>query len=80
MPTESDTVTLEQTDLATLNDRWAVEGLLRFEPGAGDLPRAVLTTAGGDTAHVYLHGAHITHYQPAGCKPGPLKDHPEMNL
>ena len=62
-------MTLEQTDLAVLNDRWAVEGLLHFESGAGDLPRAVLTTAAGDIAHVYLHGAHISHYQPAGCEP-----------
>jgi glucose-6-phosphate 1-epimerase len=32
------------------------------------LPRLVLTT-GGAEAHVYLHGAHVSHFKPAGKPP-----------
>jgi glucose-6-phosphate 1-epimerase len=38
------------------------------ESGEGGLPRAVLRTADGE-AHVYLHGAHVTHWQPRGHAP-----------
>ncbi len=41
---------------------------LRYETGEGGLRRAVLTGQGAE-AHVYLHGAHVTHWQPAGAKP-----------
>src|SRR6185436_10117829 len=34
----------------------------------GGLPRAVLRTADGE-AHVYLHGAHVTHWHPRGHAP-----------
>lgn len=52
---------------ATLNDRFAIPGLL-FEAGAGGLTRAVIDTpvAGGE---VYLHGAHVAAWRPAGHKP-----------
>lgn len=40
----------------------------RFEPGAGGLPRLVVTTPLAE-AHVYLHGGHVTHFQPAGQAP-----------
>ena len=43
-------------------------GVLRFEAGEGGLPRAVATVA-GSSAHVYLHGAHVTHFQPASSPP-----------
>lgn len=51
-----------------------IAGLVRFEPGSNGLVRAVLTTggaggAGGAEAHVYLHGAHVSHFQPAGQRP-----------
>ena len=42
--------------------------MVRVESGEGGLPRAVLRTADGE-AHVYLHGAHVTHWQPAGRAP-----------
>jgi glucose-6-phosphate 1-epimerase len=54
--------------LADLNSRFAIPGTLRFEPGQGNLTRAVITTPDAE-AHVYLHGAHVTHYQPAGQSP-----------
>ncbi len=48
--------------LAELNERFAATDSIRFQAGSGGLPMAVLTSA-FSTAHVYLHGAHITHYQ-----------------
>jgi glucose-6-phosphate 1-epimerase len=53
------------TSLTQLNDRFSAEGAIHFEAGQGGLTRAVLR-AGGAEAHVYLHGAHVTHYRPAG--------------
>ncbi len=52
-----------------LNERHAIDGLLSFDAGEGGLSRAILTTPAGDEAHVYLHGAHVNHYQPAGQQP-----------
>jgi glucose-6-phosphate 1-epimerase len=42
--------------------------MVRMETGEGGLPRAVLSTPEGD-AHVYLHGGHVTHWQPRGRAP-----------
>ncbi len=39
-----------------------------FEPGLGGLTKIVVTTPAA-AAEVYLHGAHVTHYQPAGQPP-----------
>jgi glucose-6-phosphate 1-epimerase len=54
--------------ISELNERLAITGIARFEAGGGGLPRLVLTS-GGAEAHIYLHGAHVTHYQPAGQAP-----------
>ena len=43
-------------------------GLTRFAEGEGGLLRLEITTKLA-TAHIYLHGAHATHFQPAGCGP-----------
>lgn len=51
-----------------LNSRFLIQNVLRFEPGEGSLTRAVITAANAE-AHVYLHGAHVTHYQPKGQLP-----------
>ncbi len=51
-----------------LNSHMGIPEAVRFETGQGGLIRAVLT-AGGAEAHVYLHGAHVTHFQPAGQPP-----------
>jgi glucose-6-phosphate 1-epimerase len=53
------------SDLAALQRRFDVPGVVRFEAGAGGLTRAVVTTALAE-AEVYLHGAHVTRYRPAG--------------
>ena len=54
--------------LDSLNERFAIAGVLKFEAGSGGLIRAAV---GGRSAegHVYLHGAHVTHYRPAGQRP-----------
>ena len=54
--------------LRELNDRHGVAGAAVFETGNGGLTRLRLT-AGGAEAEVYLHGAHVTHYRPAGGAP-----------
>jgi glucose-6-phosphate 1-epimerase len=41
---------------------------VKFETGAGGLMRIAIHTPDAD-AHVYLHGAHVTHYQPKGQPP-----------
>jgi D-hexose-6-phosphate mutarotase len=51
-----------------LQKRFGIAGLVRFEAGEAGLPRVVIAAEGGD-AHVYLHGAHVTHYQPRGKEP-----------
>src|SRR5690606_20141531 len=38
---------------------------VRFDQGNGGLTRIVVDTDEAE-AHVYLHGAHVTHYQPRG--------------
>lgn len=45
-----------------------IPDLARFEPGAGGLTRLAITTPLAE-AHVCLHGAHVTHFQPAGHAP-----------
>ena len=52
-----------------LNERFAIPDVARFEAGSGGLTRLVLTAPGGGVAHVYLHGAHVTHYRPSGQAP-----------
>ena len=56
------------TLLDSLNERFAIAGVLKFEAGPGGLMRAAV---GGRSAegHVYLHGAHVTHYRRAGQRP-----------
>lgn len=45
-----------------------VQRLVRLEAGAGGLSRLVIDTPRAQ-AQLYLHGAHLTHYQPAGHRP-----------
>jgi len=51
-----------------LNSHMGIPDAVRFDIGQGGLIRAVLT-AGGAKAHVYLHGGHVTHFQPANQSP-----------
>lgn len=55
-------------DLQTLTDSFAILGVLAFDETEGGLIRARVTTP-ACTAEVYLHGAHLTHWQPAGHGP-----------
>src|SRR6266568_3055263 len=45
-----------------------IPGVAVFELGAGDLPRLSVATSLA-SAHVYLHGAHVTDFRPAGGSP-----------
>ncbi len=53
--------------LAELNDHFALPGVLRFEEHAGLVQAQV--TLPNCTATVTLHGAQLTHWQPAGQAP-----------
>lgn len=55
-------------DLSALNSRFSLPGLLKFETGEGGLTRVAVTSGIAD-AHIYLHGAHVTHYQRKGYEP-----------
>lgn len=54
-------------DIARLNDEFGMPGVLNFEEHNG-LVRAVVTTPAASAA-VYLHGAHLTDWQPTGEEP-----------
>ena len=54
-------------NLQQLNDHFGISGVLRFEEHSG-LIRAVATTPAA-SATIYLQGAHLTHWQPAGQQP-----------
>lgn len=51
-----------------LNQGFTLPAGVCFEPGAGGLVRAVVDNP-ACKGSVYLHGAHVTAYQPAGHKP-----------
>lgn len=50
-----------------LQSKFNVPGV-RFDRGNGDLTRIVIDNDQAQ-AHVYLHGAHVTHFQPRGHQP-----------
>jgi len=54
--------------LIELNEHFAIAGVLGFEEGKGGLICTQVTMPSGN-ATVYLHGAHLTHWQPAGQAP-----------
>jgi glucose-6-phosphate 1-epimerase len=59
----------DQAEIDKLNARFAASaGAARFEAGAGGFTRLVLTTPAAK-GHVYLYGAHVTHYQPRDQQP-----------
>lgn len=45
-----------------------IPGVVTFDAGRGDLPR-LLVHSDLAKAEIYLQGAHLTHYQPAGAAP-----------
>ena len=55
-------------DLHSLEQRFGIDGVLRFSSGEGGLSRIEIDTE-GNSAEIYLHGAHITSFVPAGHEP-----------
>ncbi len=53
--------------LQHLNESFGLGGAIRFEAGNGGLTRARISSEDG-TAEVYLQGAHVTAWQPAGAE------------
>ena len=54
--------------VSELNARFEIPGVARFEAGNGNLPRLKITAPAAE-GEVYLHGAHVTHFQPRGHRP-----------
>ena len=54
--------------ISDLQRRFGIPGVVQVDSGSGSLPRVVVT---GDlaSAELYLHGAHLTKFQPRGAKP-----------
>jgi len=59
---------LNESSALQLQTRYGISGALRFEAGQNGLTRAMVTTPQAE-AQVYLHGAHVTHFQPRGEQP-----------
>jgi glucose-6-phosphate 1-epimerase len=56
------------TDIMQLNEHFAIPGVLAFHAAPSGLIYAEITTPHAK-AMVYLQGAHVTHWQPAGHQP-----------
>lgn len=54
-----------------LNEQLGLPGHLVFEAGPGNLPVAVITAPGG-SGRLFLHGAHLADYRPAGAEDRPV--------
>ena len=55
------------SDIDELNERFGLDGAVRFEEGPGGLTRARIATDAA-TAEIYLQGAHVTQWQPAAAE------------
>lgn len=53
---------------ADLERRFGIPGRVRIDEGSGSLPRLTVTSDLA-TAELYLHGAHLTGFQPRGSQP-----------
>ena len=56
------------TQLDDLNSKFAIPGILAFAPANGGLIAAHVTSPAAE-ATIYLQGAHVTHWKPAGQAP-----------
>src|SRR3954462_4974564 len=56
------------TNVSEINTRFGVPGVVSIEAGNNNMPRVRVANAEAE-AEVYLHGAHVTHFQPRGHKP-----------
>lgn len=50
-----------------LNDRFNIPNIATIEAGRNHLPRIIIKTAAA-SAEIYLHGAHVTSWHPAGAE------------
>jgi glucose-6-phosphate 1-epimerase len=57
----------ELARIAALNDRFGIPGIVQILPGSGGLAR-VRVTCPAASAEIYLHGAQVTSWQPAGAE------------
>lgn len=55
-------------DLAKLQEKFGIPGVLKFEKAAGGLVAAQVTSPAA-AATIYMQGAHVTHWKPAGQAP-----------
>ena len=55
-------------EITSRQARWEIPGVATLEAGAGGLTKLVISATEGQ-AEIYLHGAHVTHFQPSGRKP-----------
>jgi D-hexose-6-phosphate mutarotase len=53
--------------IEALSQRFAHVTSAQFIAGGGGLPCVNVRAGGGASARIYLHGAHVTHYQPPGA-------------
>src|SRR5688500_3292192 len=58
----------DPAEIDKLDAKFAIDGAARFERGGGDFAKLILTAPAGE-AHVYLYGAHVTHYRPRDLSP-----------
>ncbi len=54
-------------DLQQLNDRFAIPGVAQIVPGNDGQPKIKITSVAA-SAEIYLHGAHLTSWIPAGAE------------
>lgn len=57
----------ELEDVDAMNRRCAIEGIAQVVPGNGGLLKVRITSAAAD-AEIYLHGAQVTAWKPAGAE------------
>jgi glucose-6-phosphate 1-epimerase len=55
------------TEIEALNQQFAISGLARCVAGKGNLPKIEITTP-ASSAEIYLHGAQVTSWRPAGAE------------
>jgi glucose-6-phosphate 1-epimerase len=60
-------VTIELSNIDALNRRFRIPGIAQVISGSGGLPKLALTTPSA-SAEIYLHGAQVTAWRPAGAK------------
>jgi glucose-6-phosphate 1-epimerase len=57
----------ELSQVDALNRRFGIPGIVQVVSGSGGLPKVRITT-GSASAEIYLHGAQVTSWQPAGAE------------